>query len=487
MKKYIIICIYTLSTLVAFADYENYSSENVSGQNFSEGSHNNSTWDKAIAVETIFSTAESATSYENSSFKSADLSYAEFIAANLTGANLDGADFTGARLDYTILKDSIITNANFTESVKRGINWDVISTTKSFKDKNLSGIILDSNNLTGWDLSNQNLTDSSFKNANFTNALLIRADLTGANLDGADFTGARLDYTILKDSIITNANFTESVKRGINWDVISTTKSFKDKNLSGIILDSNNLTGWDLSNQNLSNASFIRVDLTGANLDGADFTGTDLRGAKFSELKGIPLYKNTIMSDGIIQNFSMESVNDNFSIREYIPSMEDSQIISAKINQSATISGGAILTLEIGAQLELTDNAILTVSDESSIIINTDIDSSTNLEIIDSAKLAFEDGSIFEINLNYDGDLSGQTVVFSALNWNTTEQALDIDNLKKDETFILSLNGEDFNGEWDYFIENNSLMISMQIPEPATYAAIFGALAIAFAAYRRRK
>ena len=193
------------------------------------------------------------------------------------------------------------------------------------------------------------------------------------------------------------------------------------------------------------------------------------------------------MSDGIIQNFSMESVNDNFSIREYIPSMEDSQIISAKINQSATISGGAILTLEIGAQLELTDNAILTVSDESSIIINTDIDSSTNLEIIDSAKLAFEDGSIFEINLNYDGDLSGQTVVFSALNWNTTEQALDIDNLKKDETFILSLNGEDFNGEWDYFIENNSLMISMQIPEPATYAAIFGALAIAFAAYRRRK
>ena len=251
MKKYIIICIYTLSTLVAFADYENYSSENVSGQNFSEGSHNNSTWDKAIAVETIFSTAESATSYENSSFKSADLSYAEFIAANLTGANLDGADFTGARLDYTILKDSIITNANFTESVKRGINWDVISTTKSFKDKNLSGIIL----------------------------------------------------------------------------------------------DSNNLTGWDLSNQNLSNASFIRVDLTGANLDGADLTGTDLRGAKFSELKGIPLYKNTIMSDGIIQNFSMESVNDNFSIREYIPSMEDSQIISAKINQSATISGGAILTL----------------------------------------------------------------------------------------------------------------------------------------------
>ena len=284
------------------------------------------------------------------------------------------------------------------------------------------------------------------------------------------------DFT---DSIITRAYFSAST--GFTKEQLYTTASYKNKNLTGIKLDRNDLTGWDFSGQNLTNAS-----LSYSVLKNTDFTKADLRGTSMNSTTEEPIYLNTIMSDGIIQNFSMESADDNFSIRKYT-SMKGYQMISAKINQSATISGGAILTLEIGAQLELTDNAILTVSDESSIIINTDIDSSTNLGIIDSAKLAFEDGSIFEINLNYDGDLSGQTVVFSALNWNTTEQALDIDNLKKDETFILSLNGEDFNGEWDYFIENNSLMISMQIPEPATYAAIFGALAIAFAAYRRRK
>ena len=392
IKNYLIFCAYIYSGFSALADYENYSGENISGQDFSGYSHNNSIWVDAIAVGTIFSTQGRETSYENASFKSANLSNASFI----------------------------------------------------------------------------------------------RADLTGANLDGADFTGARLDYAILTDSIITNANFTESVKRGINWDVISTTKSFKDKDLSGIILDSNNLTGWDLSGQNLSNASFIRTDLTGANLDGANLTGVDFRGANFSDVKGNPTYKNTIMSDGVIQNFSMNSSTDSFSIRKYTPAMEGGETISAKIGESAAISGGAVLTLETGAYLELTGSADVIVADGASIIVNTDIDSSTNLKIMDSAKLAFEDSAIFKVNLYCDGVSYGQTVVFSALNWSAAEQALDIDNLVKGETFILSLNGEDFYGEWNYFIENNNLMISMQIPEPATYAAVFGSLVLALAACRRR-
>ena len=55
------------------------------------------------------------------------------------------------------------------------------------------------------------------------------------------------------------------------------------------------------------------------------------------------------------------------------------------------------------------------------------------------------------------------------------------------ENFLLSLNGELFDGEWDYYMEGNSFEIRMQVPEPAACAAILGALALAFAAYRRRK
>lgn len=308
IKNYLIFCAYIYSGFSALADYENYSGENISGQDFSGYSHNNSIWVDAIAVGTIFSTQGRETSYENASFKSA----------------------------------------------------------------------------------------------------------------------------------------------------------------------------------NLSNASFIRTDLTNTNFDGANLTGVDFRGANFSDVKGNPTYKNTIMSDGVIQNFSMNSSTDSFSIRKYTPAMEGGETISAKIGESAAISGGAVLTLETGAYLELTGSADVIVADGASIIVNTDIDSSTNLKIMDSAKLAFEDSAIFKVNLYCDGVSYGQTVVFSALNWSAAEQALDIDNLVKGETFILSLNGEDFYGEWNYFIENNNLMISMQIPEPATYAAVFGSLVLALAACRRR-
>lgn len=48
------------------------------------------------------------------------------------------------------------------------------------------------------------------------------------------------------------------------------------------------------------------------------------------------------------------------------------------------------------------------------------------------------------------------------------------------------------NGEWAVDVDNItddtvSYTITHQIPEPSTYAAIFGVMAIAFAAYRKRK
>ena len=52
---------------------------------------------------------------------------------------------------------------------------------------------------------------------------------------------------------------------------------------------------------------------------------------------------------------------------------------------------------------------------------------------------------------------------------------------------VLHEDGSLFDGaEVAYDPQTNSFAIS-NVPEPATYAAIFGALALAFAAYRRRK
>ena len=198
---------------------------------------------------------------------------------------------------------------------------------------------------------------------------------------------------------------------------------------------------------------------------------------------GTPSYKNTIWSDGTIQNFTMESSNDNFSISKYV-SQEGGESISAKIAQSASISGRADLTLETGAYLEVVDSAVLSVEDNSALVINTD--GSTKFEIGGNAGLVMENGAVLEVNLEETvRNLDAST--FSVINWQEDSVIEGLDTLVKGETLLLSVNGETFSGKWDYLLNNNQLTISLQIPEPATYAAIFGALALAFAAYRRRK
>ena len=86
-----------------------------------------------------------------------------------------------------------------------------------------------------------------------------------------------------------------------------------------------------------------------------------------------------------------------------------------------------------------------------------------NIIIDDLAPLEFS-----EIFKTSDGD----TIVFSAES--TTISVSDSSgNLYDDVVFSYDING--------------NLIGITSVPEPATYAAIFGALALAFAAYRRRK
>ena len=98
----------------------------------------------------------------------------------------------------------------------------------------------------------------------------------------------------------------------------------------------------------------------------------------------------------------------------------------------------------------------------------------------------FADGSVLKVNL--EGVFTEpEEYSFAFINANDSSTISGLDELMGGENFLLSLNGELFDGEWDYYMEGNSFEIRMQVPEPATYAAIFGALVLAFAAYRRRK
>ena len=346
---------------------------------------------------------------------------------------------------------------------------------------------LGDNDLAGWDLSGQNLTNVSF----------YASDLTDTNLT---------------DSIITGASFWRASATLTEHQFYSTL-SYKNKSLVGLNMKNNTLNGWDFSGQNLTSTTFERTNLVTANFAGANLTGvnfayadlrgvnfagaifnnttltgvditnTDFRGAIIESIIGTPTYKNTIWSDGTIQNFTMKSSSDSFSITKYDP-QEGGEVISAKIAQSASISAWAMLTLETGAYLEVVDGAVLTAKNGSTITINTD--GVTKFEVGENSGLVMEDGAVLEINIE-ETARNAEAYTFSVINWQENSIIEGLDSLIKGETLLLSVNGEAFSGIWDYILSDNQLTVSMQVPEPAVYAAVFGALALAYAACRRRK
>lgn len=441
--------IISLSTL-AFADNEDFSGQILQGKDFSNNS------------------------YINTNFSNSELDYSDFSDSTLTGAN-----FT----------DSTITSADFGGVI--GFTEEQLKSTKSYKDKNLRGVTFSDNDFSGWDFSGQNLEYS----------FMHDMTLVGTNFANADFTDVQF-----VDSTFTNADFTNAIVKGaafhnatgLTYEQLKSTKSYQDKDLGSIVFYGCNLNGWDFSGQSMSeaslrwttlkNASFVNADLSDADFSNASMTNVDFRGANVENTDfDSATYKNTIMSDGVIKGFSMASAGDSFSIGKYTPAASGGAVISAKISESdATISGGAKLTLEQGAAVEITNGKILTVASDGSIQIDTDLSNSTIFRVDANAGLVFEDGATLIVNLLVDIATLGDCT-FDVLLFDKDANVAGVSNFVKDKTLLLTINGESYTGEWDYTVDGDSLKISLNIPEPATYAAIFGAAALAFAAYRRRK
>ena len=192
------------------------------------------------------------------------------------------------------------------DTVANGLTAAQFYSTASYKNGELGEIDLSNNNLDGWSLSEKNLLDTNFSN-----------------------------------SVISNADFSVTTDKGFTKEQLYSTSSYVNKDLHGIKLGDNDLSGWGFSGKNLQKASFEYAYLKDVVLD-----SVDLRGANMENTTGVYITKNTIMTDGKIQNFSMASSADNFSIRKYTPATEGGATISAKFAENALVSGDATLTLE---------------------------------------------------------------------------------------------------------------------------------------------
>ena len=468
MKKTIIFLQAAIISCAAFADwkcdYENYNGQDLSNQVF-DGKRNSNlyyrytTWVGANLSNSQFGIVLGT--YPNQHGQEVYLTGADFTNANLTGVSFGCEPIGGysarAYFDDAIFTNSYITYANFYGA--SGFTKEQLYSTASYKNKDLTGINLVHKNLSDWDFSGQNLTYVNFGSSTLT---------------GANFT----------DAIISNAKLGTA-----NKEQIYSTKSYKEKNLRGVELP--NVSGWDLSAQNLMLSKIINYGYASAGGgESTNFTKSDLRGATLGQGGELIIYKNTIWLDGEIKNFSMESADDSLTIRKYVPATAGGATINAKLVDDATISGGAVLTLEQGAVLEIASGKTLSVLDDSEIIFNVDAAASDATKVLlgENSKLAF--GSDSKITINLEGVVSeDDPFSFSVVETIVGSQVLGTDSLKK-ENVILNVNGEEYDSsKWtfDFDSSTGALNINVNVPEPAEWAMILGAIAIAFAAYRRRK
>ncbi len=262
----------------------------------------------------------------------------DFTGANFTRANLTSANLYDAILANADLTDAVIAGADFSSS---SITLSQLYTTKSYKEKNLSGVGLDELDLSNADFSRINLTSARLSWSTFTNANFRNANLTNADLNLSTFTNA--DFT---DAVIAGADFSFS---SITLSQLYSTKSYKDKNLSGIRLSDLDLTGVNFEGQNLMNADLTDADFRGANLTNAGFRGANLTNVDFRGTMGLSLTwgirgTGVILADGTIYDFSLLGSGEKLRIRAHE--------ISAKLNDSGVITAGGEMEIA-GSVFEL--------------------------------------------------------------------------------------------------------------------------------------
>lgn len=143
---------------------------------------------------------------------------------------------------------------------------------------------------------------------------------------------------------------------------------------------------------------------------------------------------------------------------------------------SNVVFGGKISNVE---NFEIGANSAITFENSVSVD-NLSVDYSSTVAF-GAAEVAFKELTVANFDESCTWDESYELNLSQIFGDNTTvvESALE----SGAQLYIVDARGI----EWAASYSNGQALITGSVPEPSTYAAIFGALALAFAAYRKRK
>ncbi len=399
----------SLTCSSALADNENYDRKNVDGDDFRYNSLIDSSWVEASAVGTKFAGAN----LTNANFTRANLENAAFVSmedppailsgANFTDANLTNAYFSGTNLTDADLENATIQGASFEHIVgndsaanpRHTVTHAMLMSTKSWSDKDFSGVSLAYGDLSGLKFTNFNLTGAVFFSANLSGAVLTNANIQGANFgrivgnDSAvnprhtvthamlmstkswsdkDFSGVSLAYGDLSGLKFTNFNLT-----GANFEE----SNLQNANLSGAVIKdvsftSANLSGTNFANSDLTNANFSGADLSNANLSGAIIKGAYLGGLVGNDSEANP--KHTVTHAMLMSTNSYQVDHDFSNVNFYQADLNGFNFSGMKLQSTVFYGSNLSLAQFTSADLRGADmrNVMGFNANDHNNLINTD-------------------------------------------------------------------------------------------------------------------
>lgn len=197
-----------------------------------------------------------------------------------------------------------------------------------------------------------------------------------------------------------------------------------------------------------------------------------------------------VSANALTMNFTNAEVDVNYGIRNSNNTLTLNMVDSSLLVRNGAYNGGVSSAIYLN---NANQKSIVSLSNSTIDTLTKDIFLGTNAEsTLTFSNLNAEKTAITCGNLTFAGSLIvdftdsniTQNTVFTLIS--ATNASLVFDELMLNESVVVKglKEGEDY--EW---ISEGSL-VQLQfyaIPEPSACAAVFGALALAFAAYRRRK
>ena len=269
--------------------------------------------------------------YSTKSYAAKNLHRIKLVGLDLRGWNFAGQDLTGADLGGALLMQADLTGAliqgvrfNMIRANYFGptISKDQIYATRSYQEKNISGI-----QLIGFYYADFDSTDWYFNEQNLTHAVFYETSLTNA-----DFTG----------SLVGGASFANEVRYGFRKEMLYATRSYQEFNLGAVDLSLNDLSGWDFDGQNLAGANFSGATVTNTSYKGAIITNATLAAPlSRDQLYATKSYQDTVLTG--VHFEAMDLRNWSFSGQN----LSHASFHSSQLD-NASFSGALIPSVDFG-------------------------------------------------------------------------------------------------------------------------------------------